>query len=67
MKLSRTVSLVLALAAVLAVSLPIGAVKIQHLAHTTNVVELDLYADLAAKYFQAEHPDIEVEILAPTG
>jgi len=66
-KLSRTVSLVLALAAVLAVSLPIGAVKIQHLAHTTNVVELDLYADLAAKYFQAEHPDIEVEILAPTG
>jgi multiple sugar transport system substrate-binding protein len=66
-KCSRIALMSLILTAALAVSLPIGAAKIQHLAHTTNVVELQLYADLATDHFQAEHPDIEVEILAPTG
>jgi multiple sugar transport system substrate-binding protein len=57
----------LALALILTVSLPIGAEKttIQHLAHTPNVVEQELYGNLAASSFRSEHPDIEIEILAP--
>lgn len=41
-------------------------VTIRYLAHTTNQLEIALYKDLAAS-FQARRPDIEVEILTPSG
>lgn len=55
---------------VLVLLLSVGAgaqkVKIQHLAHVPTPSEIELYRNLA-DLFESQHPDIEVEILVPSG